>query len=59
MQKFILLPQAMKIPDALAAVDKQWEKLEKLPAWQMSNHFKKEELESVEICQKVCSQIVF
>ena len=26
--------QAMKIPDAKAAVDKEWEKLEKLPAWQ-------------------------
>ena len=26
--------QAMKIPDAKAAVDKEWEKLEKLLAWQ-------------------------
>ena len=25
----------MKIPDAKAAVDKAWEKLEKLPAWQL------------------------
>ena len=30
--KFILMPQAMKIPAAKAAVDKEWEKLEKIPA---------------------------
>ena len=28
-----LLPQAMKIPAAKAAVDKKWEKLEKISAW--------------------------
>ena len=28
--KFILLPQAMKIPAAKAAIDKEWEKLEKI-----------------------------
>ena len=33
--KFILMPQAMKIPDAKAAVDKEWEKLETIPAWGM------------------------
>ena len=27
-RKFILMPQAMKIPAAKAAVDKEWEKLE-------------------------------
>ena len=26
------MPQAMKIPDAKAQVDKEWEKIEKLPA---------------------------
>ena len=31
--KFILMPQAMKIPDAKAAVDKEWKKLETIPAW--------------------------
>ena len=31
--KFILMPQAMKIPAAKAAVDKEWDKLEKIPAW--------------------------
>ena len=30
----ILVHQAMKIPDATAAADKEWEKHEKLPAWQ-------------------------
>ena len=29
----ILISQAMKIPAAKAAVDKEWEKLEKIPAW--------------------------
>ena len=31
-QKFVPMPQAMKISDAMAAVDKEWEKLEKMPA---------------------------
>ena len=30
--KFILMPQAMKIPATKAAVDKEWEKHEKIPA---------------------------
>ena len=30
--KLIPMPQAMKIPAAKAAVDKEWEKLEKIPA---------------------------
>ena len=33
--KFLLMPHAMKILDAKAAVDTEWEKLEKLPAWQL------------------------
>ena len=33
--KFIPMPQAMKIPDVKAAVDKECEKLEKVPAWQL------------------------
>ena len=33
--KFILFPQAMNIPDAKAAVDKEWKKLETIPAWQL------------------------
>ena len=34
--KFIPLPQAMKIPTAKAAVDKEWEKLEKISAWNLT-----------------------
>ena len=33
--KFIPPPQTMKIPDAKAAVDKEWKKLETIPAWQL------------------------
>ena len=34
--KFVPMPEAMKIPDAKVARDKEWEKLEKLPAWQLT-----------------------
>ena len=34
-RKFIPMSQAMKIPDAKAAVDKEWKKLETIPAWQL------------------------
>ena len=33
--KFIPMPQALRIPDAKAAVEKEWGKLEKIPAWQL------------------------
>ena len=33
--KFISMPQAMKIPDAKAAVDKEWKKVETILAWQL------------------------
>ena len=33
--KFIPMPQAMKIPDAKAAVDKEWKMLETIPAWNL------------------------
>ena len=33
---FFLMPQAMKIPAAKAAVDKESEKLEKIPAWDIT-----------------------
>ena len=36
LHKFIPLPQAMKIPAAKAAVDKDWEKLEKITAWNLT-----------------------
>ena len=31
--KFIPMPQAMKIPDAKAAMEKEWNMLEAIPAW--------------------------
>ena len=34
--KFIPMPQAMKIHASKAAVDKEWEKLEKIPAWNLT-----------------------
>ena len=34
--KFIPMPQAMKIPAAKAPVDKEWEKLEKISAWNLT-----------------------
>ena len=34
--KFIPMPQAMKNPAAKAAVDKEWEKLEKFSAWNLT-----------------------
>ena len=34
--KFIPMPQAMKIPAAKAAVDKEWEKLEKISEWNLT-----------------------
>ena len=34
--KFIPMPQAMKIPAAKAAVDKEWGKLEKISAWNLT-----------------------
>ena len=34
--KFIPMPQAMKIPATKAAVDKEWEKLEKFSAWNLT-----------------------
>ena len=34
--KFNPMPQAMKIPAAKAAVDKEWAKLEKISAWNLT-----------------------
>ena len=42
--KFIPMPQAMKIPAAKAAVDKEWEKLEKNPAWDLTKVRSKSEV---------------
>ena len=35
--KFIPMPQAMRIPAAKAAADKEWEKLEKISAWNLTS----------------------
>ena len=42
--KFIPMPQAMKIPAAKAAVDKEWEKVEKISAWNLTKVRSKKEL---------------
>ena len=42
--KFIPMPQAMKIPAAKASVDKEWEKLQKIPAWDKTKVSNKSEV---------------
>ena len=42
--KSILMPQAMKIPAAKAAADKEWEKLEKISAWNLTKVRSKKEV---------------
>ena len=42
--KFIPVPQAMKILAAKAAVDKEWEKLEKISAWNLTKVKSKKEV---------------
>ena len=42
--KFIPMPQAMKIPDAKAAEDKEWKKLETIPAWDVKKIKSKKEV---------------
>ena len=42
--KFIPVPQAAKTPAAKAAVDKEWEKLEKISAWNMTKVGSKKEV---------------
>ena len=42
--KFIPMPQAMKIPAAKAAVDKEREKLAKIPAWDLTKVRSKSEV---------------
>ena len=40
----IAMPQDMKIPAAKAAVDKEWKKLEKIPAWDLTKVRSKKEV---------------
>ena len=42
--KFIPVSQGLKIPEAKAAVDKDWEKLGKMPAWQLTKVRSKKEV---------------
>ena len=42
MYKFIPMLEAMKIPAAKAAVENEWENLEKIPAWNLTKVRKKE-----------------
>ena len=42
--KSIPMPQGMKIPDAKAAVDKEWKKLETMSAWQLDKMKSKREV---------------
>ena len=42
--KFILVPQALKIPAAKAAVDKEWDKLDKISAWNLTKVRSKSEV---------------
>ena len=42
--KIIPMPQAMKIPAAKEAVDREWEKLDKLPAWDLTKVRSKSEV---------------
>ena len=42
--KFIPMSQAFWIPAAKAAVDKEWEKLEKIPAWDLTEVRSKKEV---------------
>ena len=43
-RKFIPMPQAMKIPDAKSAADKEWKKLETIPAWDVRKVKSKKEV---------------
>ena len=38
------MPQAMKIPDAKTAVEKDWEKRKKIQAWQLTKVRNKKEV---------------
>ena len=42
--KFMPMSQAMKIPAAKAAVDKEWEKLDKISAWNLTKVRSKKEV---------------
>ena len=43
-RKFIPVPQVMRVPDGKAAVDKEWKKLETIPAWKLEKVKTKKEV---------------
>ena len=53
----ILMLKATKIPDAKAAVDKESEKLEKIPAWQLTKVRNKKEV--IDEARKECKTVHF
>ena len=53
--KFIPVRRAMKIPEARGAVDKEWENLSKIPAWQLTKvRSKKDETEKFASSMDLC-----
>ena len=49
------MPQAIKIPAAEAAVDKEWEKLEKSSAWNLTKvRSKKEVIDEARTTMDIC-----
>ena len=55
--KIIPMPQAMKIPDAKAAVDKEWKELETIPAWDVRKV--KSKKEAIKEAQKNNNKVHF
>ena len=55
--KFIPMPHAMKILAAKAAVDKEWEKLQKISAWNLTKVKSKEEV--IEEARMSCATVHF
>ena len=55
--KFILMPQALKIPAAKAAVDKEWEKLENISAWNLTKVRSKKEV--IDEARTNCAKVHF
>ena len=56
-RKSILMLKITKIPDATAAVDKESEKLQKIPAWQLTKVRNKKEV--IDEARKECKTVHF
>ena len=55
--KFIPMPQVVKIPAAKAAVDKEWEKLEKISAWNLTKVRSKKKV--IDEVRRKCAKVHF